>query len=208
MWPPTSWGRPGLGKAATEPAPLAICSMISTILCGPTVQLASVRSAPQEEISRAARPGSPSASVLDEGLVRHDRRAQGPDRLIGEPQLDEVGEGLKEDRICSAFEERFGLLQKEGLRPVCTVGTNRGERTSERTDGPEDQGPVPCSCDSTGRLEGQAGALGVYFAHPLFQVVVLQLETVGGESVGLYGVSACPQILHVNIRDHLRVREF
>src|SRR5215212_8094845 len=84
---------------------------------------------------------------------------------------------------------------------------HRGERTSERTYGPEDQRPVPCSRDSTGRLAGQPGALGVYLAYPLLEVVVLQLETVGGESVGLYGVSACPQILHVDIRDHLRVGE-
>jgi hypothetical protein len=34
-----------------------------TIRCGPTVQFEPVRSAPQEEISRAARSGNPSASV-------------------------------------------------------------------------------------------------------------------------------------------------
>ena len=107
----------------------------------------------------------------------------------------------------SAFEERFGLLQKDGLRPVWTDRTYRGERTSERTDGPEDERPVPCSCDGTGRLTGEVGALGVYFAHPLLEVVGLELETVGGESVGLYGVSARPQILHVDIRDHLWVGE-
>jgi hypothetical protein len=52
-----------LGKAATGPAPADICSAMPTIRCGPTVQFAPVRSAPQEEISRAARSGSPSASV-------------------------------------------------------------------------------------------------------------------------------------------------
>ena len=38
---------------------------------------------------------------------------------------------------------------------------------------PDDQCPVPCSCHSTGRLESQSGALSVYFAHLLFEIVVL-----------------------------------
>ena len=146
-------------------------------------------------------------TVLDEGLVRQDRRAKSPDRLVSEPQLDEVGEGLEKYRIGPAFEERFGLLQKDGLRPLRTDGTYRGERTSERTDGPEDERPVTCSRDGTGRLAGEACALGVYLAHPLFEVVGLELETVGGEGVGLYDVSAGPQVLHVDVRDHARVGE-
>ena len=88
-------------------------------------------------------------TVLDEGLVRQDRRTQSPDRLVGEPQLDEVGEGLEKYRIGPAFEERFGLLQKDGLRQLRTDGTYRGERTSERTNGPEDERPVTRSRDGT-----------------------------------------------------------
>jgi hypothetical protein len=153
------------------------------------------------------KPFGKRLAVLDESLVRQDRCAQGLDRLVGEPQLGEVSEGLQEDRVSPAFEERFGLLQKDGHRPIWTDGTYRDERTSERTDGPEDKRPLPRSCDGTGRLAGQPGALGVYFAHPLLEVVGLQLETVGGESVGLYGVGASPQILHMDIRDHLWVGE-
>jgi len=37
--------------------------------------------------------------------------------------------------------------------------------------------------------------------------VGLELEAVGGESVGLYNFRASPQILHVDIRDHLWVGE-
>ena len=91
----------------------------------------------------ARQPFRQRLTVLDEGLVRQDRRTKIPVRLVGEPQLDEVGEGLEEYRIGPAFEERFGLLHKDSLRQLRTDGTYRGERTSERSNGPEDERPSP-----------------------------------------------------------------
>ena len=64
--------------------------------------------------------------------------------------------------------------------------------------------PVPATLPAALRASLAPSA---FTSRTLFEVVGLQLETVGGESVGLYGVGASPQIIHVDIRDHLRVGE-
>ena len=199
-----------MGKAATGPAAFAIWPVISTIRCGPTVQFEPVSdSAPGGDLTRRP-PGQTFGerlSVFDEGLVREHRCAQSFDRLVGEPQLDEVGEGLQQDRISPALDERLGLLQKDGPRLVRTDRADGGEGTPQRTDGPEHERPVSGSCGVLCRSQGQAGAPCVHFAHPVFQVVGFELEAVGGERVGLYDVCAGPQVFLVDLRDHLGVGE-
>ena len=81
IWPPTSWGRPGLGKAATGPAASAIWPAISTIRCGPTVQFDAREGRRPRRRSHA--PPSPASPPRASRRPRRRSCTRAPARLRG-----------------------------------------------------------------------------------------------------------------------------
>jgi hypothetical protein len=92
--------------------------------------------APGGDLARrpSGQPFGERLAVLDEGLVREHRRAKTTHRLVGEPQLREVREGLEQKRVGPALEQGLGLLQEDLPRLLRANGSHRDERASKRPD--------------------------------------------------------------------------
>ena len=72
----------------------------------------------------------------------------------------------EEDRVRPAFEERFGLLQKDGPRPVRTDGTYGASGRPSGPMAPRTSALSPVPATARAALRAEVGALGVYFTHP------------------------------------------
>src|ERR687893_86240 len=145
-------------------------------------------------------------AVLDKGLVRDDRDPEAPDGLVGDAELGEVRERLQDEGVGAALEERLGLLQEDGAGLLLRHGADGAERTPEGANGAEDQSFSSVRGSYTfGGLAGEAGAGLVHVAHPVFELVDLELEAVGGEGISLDHGRAGPDVLLVDAGDHLGV---
>ena len=128
----------------------------------------------------------------------------GADGLDGEPELAEVREGLGDEPVHPALEQRLRLLPEGGGRLRLAERSERQEVLPERADGAEDE-HVPAH--RLADVARQPDARPVDVADPPLEPVHGELEAVGAERVRLEQVGARGDVLHVDRLDGLRVLE-
>ena len=204
--PSTSRGLPALGCADSgRRVTASIRSIVSSIGAGPTAQLTPITVAPAASSSGANRSGGVPSSVFAVLLGRHlrDDRQVGddPDGIDGGADLVQIAEGLEDEQIDAALEQRLRLLAEVLARLVDAGLAPRLDADAQRTDR---AGHVRAVAR---RATRDPRALDVDLAQRVGQAERAELDAVRAERVRLDDVGAGADVLVVDLLHQVRPRQ-
>src|SRR4029453_346862 len=145
-----------------------------------------------------------AGAILFRGHLRDDRQVTDTaDRGDGRANLVQVAEGLEDEEIDLAVEERLCLIAEHGLRLIDAGLPPRLDANAERPDRP---GHIRLALRLLDRAPRQLRAGHVDRPDLISQAEAAQLHAVRAEGVGFDDAGAGLQILAVHVHDQLGLR--